>query len=155
MVDVWKGALAPLRMIAAIIVFSPLMGGCANKGSMNVVLRSKEKGQGTAVSYSSRPEEMWPAIDAVLNWSAVGRIEDHRSAGFLLVWIEPRVGRVIGYAGVWVEPDGDVRTRVTVVSRPEYLNGFDPIPEDRFHRDLLTAQDLIRHGKPLPLIRPE
>jgi hypothetical protein len=141
---------APVAFLLLVVL--PM--GCASVASMQGVLKERRKGKGITATYPVAATNIWSAIDVAINWSGVGRSEDRRGDGSLLVSFE---GGLIGhptiFSGIWVEPETNDYSRVTVIVQTKV---YTPVfTEEQFHRDLAAIVGLMVEGKPLPLVRPD
>jgi len=124
--------------------------GCA---TMDDVLNSKE--EGTVKVYSVGSDKGWEIAMKVLRWEGAETIEEHRSDGYMLTTIGANFVSMGSVVGVWVEPAGKGKSKVTAVTkRKMQTNVATGLTETTFHERFQQAVDIVKAGKPLPREAP-
>ncbi len=128
------------------------MTGCAN---LTHVIREKEAGGGTTRVYPVDVDQAWDIARSVFRWSGADAIEEHREQGYMLTSSGMNVVSVGAVMGAWVEPVGQERTQVTVVTKRRLsMNIATTLRETTFHKRFARAVEIVKAGKPLPLTLP-
>ncbi len=124
--------------------------GCA---TMDDVLNSKE--EGTVKVYSVGTDKAWEIAMKVLRWVGAETIEEHRSDGYMLTTIGANWISAGSVVGVWVEPAGKGKSKVTAVTkRKMQANIATGLTETTFHERFQQAVDIVKAGNPLPRSAP-
>jgi len=124
--------------------------GCA---TMTDVLKGKD--EGTSRSYDVTKDQAWEMAMTVLRWEDCETIEEHKSSGYMLTTIGVSLVSDGTLVGVWVEPDGEEKTNVTVVTkRKVQTNLATGLTETTFHDRFRQAVDIVKSGKTLPIEAP-
>lgn len=101
-----------------------------------------DAGEGTVRMFEATPQEMWTASHAVMKWNPVGAIQNHEPEHYFVT--DPSEADQVG---IWVEPAGPGKTRVTVVVIDDpNLPGSN---EQSVMKDISTALTLARNGQPI------
>jgi hypothetical protein len=99
-----------------------------------------DAGQGTASVFDGTPQELWAAGHAAMKWNPVGAVANHESEHYFVT--DPNE---FDQVGIWVEPAGPGKTRVTVVVIDDpNLPGPN---EQGLLKDIGTAVTLARNGQ--------
>lgn len=122
------------------------------------VMKTKDEGGGTSQIYPVDKDQAFEIAMTVFHWEGSDAVEAHQLQGYMLVtypFIPMLTGG--GNAGVWIEPQGTGQVRVTVVTLDRYPGSdmWMGRTETRFHRRFGQAVELIKAGKPLPLVPPD
>lgn len=148
---------------AIAIVLSLLFGGSAWGLSPKDVVNARQNGdEGLSKVYHVNNDQAWEIAAAVLHWQHSNRIEDHRDLSYMLTSIGASTCGCRLEVGVWIEPENEGDTRVTIITkgaRPS-VNLFtnietshDTIKPD-FHDWFRKAVEIIKSGKELPFTPP-
>jgi hypothetical protein len=131
-------------------MFTLAMSGCA---TMNDVISSKE--EGTAKTYAVSQDKGWDIAMKVLRWEGAESIEEHRSEGYMLTTIGANLISSGSVVGIWVEPAGKGKVKVTAVTkRKMQTNLATGLTETTFHERYQQAVDIVKSGKTLPREAP-
>ncbi len=99
-----------------------------------------DAGEGTVRVFDATPQELWTAGHAAVRWNPVGAIVDHVTEGYFVT--DPKD---FDQVGMWMEPAGPGKTRVTVVVIDDpTLPGPN---EQGFMKDIASALALARNGQ--------
>jgi hypothetical protein len=135
-----------LFFLILLIVFS----SCA---TMTDVLKNKD--EGTAKIYDVDNEVAWEIAITVLRWEGCETIEQHKTSNYMLTTVGANFVSDGTLVGVWVDPVGNDKTNVTVVTKRKIqTNLATGLTETTFHSSYKTAVDLIKQGKTLPIEKP-
>lgn len=130
------------RHIALIASLALALSGAACTTSSVDAKSAHDAGEGTARVFEATPQELWTASHAVMKWNPVGAIVDHESEHYFVT--DPKD---FDQVGVWVEPAGPGKTKVTVVVVDD-LNLPGP-NEQGVLKDIDKALTLERNGQPM------
>lgn len=127
------------RHVAHLVFLATVTSGIACGSSAVDAKSAHDAGQGTVRVFDGTPQELWDAGHAAVKWNPVGPIVDHGTDYFVT---DPTDFDQIG---MWVEPAGPGRTRVTVVVIDDpTLPGPN---EQGIIKDVATALALARNGQ--------
>jgi hypothetical protein len=98
------------RHIALIASLITALSGAACTSSAVDAKAAHEAGQGSARVFEGTPQELWAASRSVLKWNPVGPVIDEDPGHYFVT--DPKD---FDQLGVWVEPAGPGKTKVTVV----------------------------------------
>jgi hypothetical protein len=140
-----------LSSAAVTAVFLSLcLTGCA---TLDDVVNSKD--EGTVKVYAVGTDQGWTIAMKVLRWEGAETIEEHRSEGYMLTTIGANLISSGSVVGVWVEPAGKGKSKVTVVTkRKMQTNIATGLTETTFHERFQQGVDIVKAGKPLPREAP-
>lgn len=136
-------------------MFAILTGvvGCATLAD---VIREKEESGGTVQVYSVTSDQAWQIAKAVFRWEGSDAIEELRDKGYMLTSSGMNLVSYGTVMGAWIEPISDQQTKVTVVTKRRIqTNIFTTLTETTFHRRFAQGVQIIKAGKPLPVLPPE
>jgi len=120
--------------------------GCA---TMSSVVRAKAQGKGTSRVYRVNTEGAWEISKKVFRFVKIEAVEEHRSEGYMLAMIGKSLVSSGIVMGVWIEPDDDESTTVTVVIKRRNPIEFSvPLTETEFHDDFELALSMKPKIKP-------
>ena len=92
----------------------------------------------------------------MFRWEGSDAIEEHRDKGYMLTSSGMNLVSFGTVMGAWIEPIPDQQTKVTVVTkRRVQTNIFTTLMESTFHRRFAQGVQIIKAGKPLPVLPPE
>lgn len=145
------GGMKSLRAASfTVAVLSLCLVGCA---TMDDVLKSKE--EGTVKVYPVGTDKAWEIAVKALRWEGAETIEEHRTDGYMLTTIGANFVSMGSVVGVWVEPAGKGKSKVTAVTkRKMQTNVATGLTETTFHERFQQGVDIVKAGKPLPLEAP-
>jgi hypothetical protein len=127
------------------------MTGCV--ASLNDVVRAKK--DGTAKVYSVTCDQAWEICKAVFHWEGARAIEEHKAEGYMVTSTSMNWDYAAGVMAAWMEPIDKDNTRVTVVIKRKRATDISmTLPESIFHDRFAQAVDIVKAGKPLPVISP-
>lgn len=122
------------------------VAGCA---TMNDVLESKD--EGTVKIYAVGTDKGWDIAMRVLRWEGAESIEEHKSEGYILTTIGANLISAGSVVGIWVEPAGKGKSKVTAVTkRKMQTNVATGLTETTFHDRFQQAVDIVKSGRALP-----
>jgi hypothetical protein len=134
----------------AILLIGVFIAGCA--GVSDVL---KEKNQGTAMTYSVRPDHAWEIAMTVLRWEGGETIEEHKSEQYMVTTVGMNFISYGAVVGVWVEPAGKASTKITVVTKRKVAASVTTgLTESTFHARFAQAVKIVKSGKKLPVEAP-
>jgi hypothetical protein len=127
--------------------------GCATTMSDLVML--KEKGEGTSRVYPVNVPQAWEITKKVLDWEGIGAYQDHRAEGYVLITIGTTWFYRRNLMGIWVEPLGNVQSKVTVIIKSKRsVDTFVGPTERDFHENFaLFAKGVEDKSTPLERAR--
>lgn len=126
--------------------------GCA---TMSDVIADKEAGEGTTAVYSVATDKGWEIATKVLRWEGAETIEEHKDEKYMLTTIGANLISAGSVVGVWVEPSGKGKSKVTVVTKRKMsTNIATGLTETTFHDRFQQAVDIVKSGKALPREAP-
>jgi hypothetical protein len=114
-------------------------------------------GHGTAAIYDATFDEAWKAAHIALKWDQAGTPQDHPDGQFMITnHPTSEAPSFIDQVGVWFEPMGPLKTRVSVVvmSGQETTAGVTGPDESSVQKDIAKALSLVQSGGPVPENRP-
>jgi hypothetical protein len=114
-------------------------------------------GHGTAAIYDATFDEAWRAAHIALKWDQAGTPEDHPDRQFVITnHPTSEAPSFIDQVGVWFEPMGPMKTRVSVVvmSGQETTAGVTGPDESSVQKDIAKALGFVQSGGPVPEKRP-
>jgi hypothetical protein len=127
----------PIAFIASLVI---ALSGAACASAALDVKSAHEAGEGTVRVFDGTSQELWAAGHAAAKWSPVGAVQDHEAEHYFVT--DPKDFDQIG---VWVEPAGPGKTRVTVVVIDDpNLPGPN---EAGVMKDIDSALTLARNGQ--------
>ncbi len=142
-----------VQTIVGVLVILTGVVGCA---TLVDVIREKDEGSGTVQVYSVTTDQAWEIAKAVFRWEGSDAIEEHRDKGYMLTSSGMNLVSFGTVMGAWIEPIPDQQTKVTVVTkRRVQTNIFTTLMESTFHRRFAQGVQIIKAGKPLPVLPPE
>jgi hypothetical protein len=149
--DEYGGAMkSPHAAAITVACLSLCPVGCA---TMDDVVNNKE--EGTVKVYGVGTDKGWEIAMKVLRWEGAETIEEHRSDGYMLTTIGANLISMGSVVGVWVEPAGKGKSKVTVVTkRKMQTNVATGLTETTFHERFQQAVNIVKSGKPLPREAP-
>ncbi|HEX8789816.1 MAG TPA: hypothetical protein VF765_02610 [Polyangiaceae bacterium] len=99
-----------------------------------------DAGEGTARVFEGTPQDLWTAGHAVMKWNPVGAVANHEAEHYFVTDASD-----FDQIGIWVEPAGPGKSRVTVVVIDDpNLPGPN---EQGVLKDIGTALTLARNGQ--------
>ena len=142
-----------VRTIFGMFVIVTGAVGCA---TLVDVIREKAEDGGTVQVYSVTADQGWQIAKAVFRWEGSDAIEEHRDQGYMLTSSGMNLVSFGTVMGAWIEPISDQQTKVTVVTkRRVQTNVFTTLMETTFHKRFAQGVEIIKAGKPLPVLPPE
>ncbi|MCB2204473.1 hypothetical protein KQI65_06960 [bacterium] len=131
-----------------------ISSGCA---SLDDVMRAKADGsEGTTATYPVTEDQAWEIAKTVFRWEGADAVEEHREDGFMLTSSGMTLFTSGTVMGAWLEPAGDQKTTVTVITKRRIATNFvTTLTESTFHKRFAQAVRIIESGQKLPLIAPE
>lgn len=142
--------MKPVVYLFAILITTILVS-CASIGDA-----IKAKNDGTVVSYPVSFEDGWKAAKAVLRWEDAETIEEHKDEQYMVTTVGANFVSAGSAIAVWVEPEGDKNSKVTIVSKRKIqTNLATGLTESTFHRRFEQAVQIMKAGKPLPPEAPK
>jgi hypothetical protein len=142
-----------VQTIVGMVVILAGVVGCA---TLVDVIREKDEGSGTVQVYPVTADQGWQIAKTVFRWEGSDAIEEHRDKGYMLTSSGMNLVSFGTVMGAWIEPISDQQTKVTVVTkRRVQTNIFTTLMESTFHRRFAQGVQIIKAGKPLPLLPPE
>lgn len=130
------------RHIAHVVPLAVALSAAACSSAAVDAKSAHDAGEGTVRVFDGTPQELWAAGRAVVKWNPVGAVIDHASENYFVT--DPSD---FDQLGVWVEPAGPGKTRVTVVVIDDpSLPGPN---EQGVLKDIGTALTLERNGQPM------
>jgi hypothetical protein len=134
------------------VAFVLALSGCA---TMSDVIADKEAGEGTSEVYSVGTSKGWEIAIKVLRWEGAETIEEHKDEGYMLTTIGANFISAGSVVGVWVEPGGKGKSKVTAVTKRKMAtNVATGLTESTFHDRFQQAVDIVKAGKTLPREAP-
>ena len=128
------------RTIAFVGSLVTALSGAACASAALDAKSAHDSGEGTVRVFEASTQEMWAASHAVMKWNPVGAVQNHESENYFVT--DPSEEDQIG---IWVEPAGPGKTRVTVVVMDDpRLPGPN---EQGVMKDISTALTLARNGQ--------
>ncbi len=126
--------------------------GCA---TMSDVIADKEAGEGTTAVYSVATDKGWEIATKVLRWEGAETIEEHKDEHYMLTTIGANLISAGSVVGVWVEPGGKGKSKVTVLTKRKMATNIATgLTETTFHDRFQQAVDIVKSGKALPREAP-
>jgi len=159
-----KRRLTTLRFITVVLILA-LFSGCTTP--VGRVRTAKVEGKGTTKVYPVSPDQAYLITKATFGWLAARSIDDHRSKGHMIAWMQFLVGTqglqmytVSVPIGAWVEKVDQDNTRVTVVTQPPTGSNSEMVgrlsrQEIAFQKYFAGAVEIIKRGERLPAKPPE
>ncbi len=142
-----KSIVAFSLFFAAVFIFY----GCA---TLDDVIKAKKSGM-TRV-YDVSFNQAWKIAKRVFRWEGSDSIEEHKKEGYMLTSSGVNLITYGTVMGAWVEPIGDNKTKVTVVTKRRIATNLaTTLTETTFHKKFALAVKIIKEGKPLPLTAPK
>ena len=132
-----------------------LVTGCS---SINDVIKAKQDGsEGTSKEYPVTQDQAWSIAKTVLRWEGSDAIEEHRDQGYMVTSAGRDALTAGTVMGVWVEKGAQTsNVNVTVVTKRRIkIDLFTALTESTFHKRFAQAVEILRAGKPLPLVAPK
>ena len=142
------------RLVATVFgIFLPVVFlGCA---TMSDVIADKEAGEGTTVVYSVATDKGWQIATKVLRWEGAETIEEHKDEQYMLTTIGADLISAGSVVGVWVEPGGKGKSKVTVITKRKMATNIATgLTETTVHDRFQQAVDIVKSGKALPREAP-
>ncbi|HXX63495.1 MAG TPA: hypothetical protein VEO56_06815 [Bacteroidota bacterium] len=120
---------------------------------MNDVIAGKA--DGTVEVYPVTMDQAWEIALAVFHWGGCETIEEHRTEGYMLTSTGGSFVTSGSLMGAWIEPEGDSKVKVTVVSKRRVAASIaSGLSESSFQSRFAQAVDIIKSGANLPLQPP-
>lgn len=133
-----------------------ILAGVVGCATLADVIREKDEGSGTVQVYSVTADQAWEVAKAVFRWEGSDAIEEHRDKGYMLTSSGMNLVSFGTVMGAWIERISDQQTKVTVVTkRRVQTNIFTTLMESTFHRRFAQGVQIIKAGKPIPVLPPE
>jgi hypothetical protein len=140
----------PNALLLATIAIGALSGCASTEDAV------KAKNEGVAKTHEVSSDQAWKITLTVLKWNGAYDIEEHRDKGYVTAEIEASLFSYGSVIAVWVEPEGQEKTRVTAVAKRRLqTNAFTGLSEDKFHEQFVRAAKILKSGSPLPEEPPE
>jgi hypothetical protein len=134
------------------VAFVLALSGCA---TMSDVIADKEAGEGTSKIYSVETNKGWEIALKVLRWEGAETIEEHKDESYMLTTIGANLISAGSVVGVWVEPGGKGKSKVTAVTKRKMAtNVATGLTESTFHDRFQQAVNIVKAGKTLPREAP-
>ena len=128
------------RTVAFVASLITALSGAACTSAAVDAKSAHDDGEGLVHVFDATPQELWAASHAVMKWNPVGAVQNHESENYFVT--DPSEEDQIG---IWVEPAGPGKTRVTVVVMDDpRLPGPN---EQGVMKDIGTALTLARNGQ--------
>jgi len=143
-----------LRLVTTVfgMSLSVVFLGCA---TLSDVIADKEAGEGTTVVYSVATDKGWEIATKVLRWEGAETIEEHKDEHYMLTTIGANLISAGSVVGVWVEPGGKGKSKVTVITKRKMATNIATgLTETTFHDRFQQAVDIVKSGKALPREAP-
>jgi hypothetical protein len=143
-----------LRLVTtAFGMFLPVVFlGCA---TLSDVIADKEAGEGTTVTYPVATDKGWEIAKKVLRWEGAETIEENKDEQYMLTTIGQNLISAGSVVGVWVEPGGKGKSKVTVITKRKMATNIATgLTETTFHDRFQQAVDIVKSGKALPREAP-
>jgi len=143
-----------LRLVTTVfgMSLSVVFLGCA---TLSDVIADKEAGEGTTVVYSVATDKGWEIAKKVLRWEGAETIEEHKDEHYMLTTIGADLISAGSVVGVWVEPGGKGKSKVTVITKRKMATNIATgLTETTFHDRFQQAVDIVKSGKALPREAP-
>lgn len=126
--------------IAFVATIATALSGAACASSALDAKSAHDAGEGTVRVFDATPQEMWAAGRAAVKWNTFGAITNHEGEHYFIT-----DAKEFDQAGIWVEPAGPGKTRVTVVVIDDpTLPGPN---EQGVLKDMDAALTLARNGQ--------
>ena len=125
----------------------PLLVALAIPGcqSLDAVLESRERGEGTAKVYPVSFAKAWDLTRTLLREVKVDPIEEHRDEGYMLTSTTSFFITHGCYIGVWIQAAGAHSSKVTVITRRKVaMNLVTGLSESEFHFRLGEKVDRMK-----------
>lgn len=136
--------------IVFFLSFTIILSSCA---TMSDVLQSKD--EGTVNVYNVNKEAAWEIAVTVLRWEGCETIEQHKNSNYMLTTVGANFVSEGSLVGVWVEPENENSTKITVVTkRKVQTNLATGLTEATFHESFAKGVDIYKKGEPLPIEKP-
>lgn len=139
--------------LAALFILLLTVGACTTLAD---VMKAKADGEGTSQIYPVDKDQAFEIAMTVFHWEGSDAIEEHRSQGYMLTTTSYGYSMSAGTnMGAWIESQEPGQTKVTVITMRRYqLDLITGLTETTFHRRFGQAVEIIKAGKPLPLVPP-
>jgi hypothetical protein len=129
-----------------------MLVGCA---TMSDVMTAKHEGKGTSREYPVDADQAWEVAKTVFRWEGADAIEEHRPQGYMLTSSGMNFASYGTVMGAWIEPLDASNTRVTVITKRRIATNIaTTLTETTFQRRFAQAVEMVKAGKPLPLVPP-
>ena len=143
-----------MKRVGRWIAFVALCNAVSGCATLADVVRSKD--EGTVQVYPVNGDQAWMIAMTVFRWEGADAIEEHRSEGYMLTSSGMNLVSYGTVMGAWIEPITDGQTKVAVVTKRRIqTNIFTTLTETTFHRRFTQAVQIVKAGKPLPLVAPD
>ena len=124
--------------------------------TLSDVILEKDQGGGTSQIYPVPMDQAWEIAKTVFRWEGSDAIEEHRPEGYMLTSSSMNLITAGAVMGAWVEPVGETRTKVIVVTKRRIATNLaTTLTETTFHKRFAQAVEIVKGGKPLPRTPPE
>lgn len=147
------------RAFIYVAVVGILFSSSAWSLSSRDIINSKQSGEGETRIYHVDKEHAWEIAHAVLYWQHANPIEDHRDVNYMLTIIGIPTCACRTEVGVWIEPESEQDTRVTIVTKGRSntnqwtnLEMFPDKIKPDFHSKFEKGVQIIKSGKELPFV---
>jgi len=140
---------------SALLVLLALAPGCSREPMSAIAAHNA--GHGTAEVYDASFDEAWKAAHIALHWDQAGTPEDHPERQFVITnHPSSDAPSFLDQVGVWFEPIGPMKTRVSVVvmTGQESTAGVTGPDESSVQKDIAKALAFVQSGAPIPEKRP-
>jgi hypothetical protein len=140
---------------SALLVVLWLAPGCSPEPVSAIAAHNA--GHGTAEIYDASFDEAWQATHIALKWDQAGTPEDHLERQFMVTnHPSSEAPSFLDQVGVWFEPVGPRKTRVSVVvmSGQATTAGVTGNDESSVQKDIARALPYVQSGAPIPEKRP-
>ncbi len=139
---------------SSILIFSVVMLSLSCS-TLNTVLKAKEEGKGTTISYEVNESDAWNLAKKSFRWGGADAIEEYKEEGYMLTskgmnWVSS--GSVMG---AWIEPIDNGKINVTVISKRRISTQIATgMTEGKFHKFFQAGLEILNRGEKLPLTAP-
>ncbi len=127
----------------------------ASCSTLNDVVKAKDDGKGTTVTYDLDFENAWALAKKSFRWGGADAIEEYESDGYMLTSKGMNLVSSGSVMGAWIEKTSDGKMKVTVISKRRISTQIATgMTEDKFHKYFKAGVDILKSGGKLPASAP-